>query len=172
MLANGVDFPNPEAERFRHDTTRLWHNEGRGRFAEAAAAVGMDDDGDGRGVVIFDYDDDGDQDVLIAQHEGRALLYRNEGGSARGYLRVRLIGREGNRDALGARVRVRRRAGEPWLLRESIGGSQFLGQSESILHFGLGAYGGPVAELEVRWPDGETTRLRDVESRRMVEIRE
>ena len=172
VLANGVDFPNPEAELFRHDVTRLWHNRGDGSFDDVAAEVGMDDQGDGHGLVVLDYDADGDEDVLIAQHEGRALLYRNDGGNARAWLRVKLVGKRGNRDGLGARVSVRRRVGERPFVRTLVGGSQYLGQSEAVLQFGLGGFEDSLAEVEVRWPSGERTLLEDVTPRQLLVVRE
>jgi hypothetical protein len=172
VLANGVDFPNSEAELFRSDATRLWHNRGDGTFDGVASAVGLDDRGAGQGLSILDYDADGDEDVLIAQHEGRALLLRNDGGNKNAYLRVKLIGKGGNTAALGARVTLRRRAGEPPLVRTLVGGSQYLGQSESIVHFGLGAFEGEVAEIEVQWPTGDRTTLRDVTPRQVLLVRE
>jgi hypothetical protein len=121
---------------------------------------------------VLDFDADGDEDVLIAQHEGRALLYRNDGGNSNSWLRDRLVGARGNRDGLGARVSVRRRAGEPPIVRTLVGGSQYLGQSEPVLHFGLGELEGEVAEVEVRWPGGGRTVMHDVASRRVLTIRQ
>jgi hypothetical protein len=172
VMTNGVDFPNPEAEYFHHDSTRLWRNRGDGGFDEVSAELGIDDESDGKGVVVFDYDRDGDQDVLIAQHGGRALLYRNDGGDENAWLRVQLIGTRSNRDGLGAQLRLRRRPGERPLLREISGGNGFLGQSETVAHFGLGAWDEPLAELRVRWPDGHEQVLHDVEPRQLLVVRE
>jgi hypothetical protein len=165
VMTNGVDFPNDEAALFRSDATRLWRNDGDGAFSEVAADVALDDRGDGRGLLVFDYDDDGDEDLLIVQHEGRPKLYRNDGGNARGWLRVRLRGSASNRDGIGARVSLIRRKGERPLVREIRAGSQFLGQSELVAHFGLGDLAGRVFELRVQWPSGQTRVLRDVPSR-------
>ena len=172
VMANGADFPNPEAELFRSDPTRLWRNLGAGRFEEAGARYGVDDRGDGKGLLVFDYDRDGDQDVLIAQHEARALLYRNEGGERNAWLTVELQGRAANRQGVGARVLVTRAPGERPLLREVSGGNGFLGQSEAVAHFGLGALTQPVHELRVRWPGGREQVLRDVPVRQRLLVRE
>ena len=172
VQANGVDFPNPEAALFRRDVTRLWHNRGDGSFDEVAVETGMDDQADGHGLLVLDFDADGDEDVLIALHEGRALLYRNDGGNARSWLRVKLVGARGNRDGLGASVSVRRRSGEQPLVRTLVGGSQYLGQSEAVLHFGLGTWEGDVAEVEVRWPGGERTVLHGESSRQVLTVRQ
>jgi enediyne biosynthesis protein E4 len=172
VMSNGVDFPNPEAALFRRDPTRLWHNLGGGRFEEVAARVGVDDRGDGKGLLVFDYDRDGDQDLLIAQHEGRALLYRNDGGEQNAWLAVKLKGRASNRHGLGAQLSVTRAPGERALLREVSGGNAFLGQSEAVAHFGLGAWTGMLHELRVHWPSGRTQVLRAVVPRQLLEVRE
>jgi hypothetical protein len=172
VMANGVDFPNPEAERFRHDRTRLWRNRGDGSFDDVGAELGIDDEADGKGIVVFDYDGDGDQDVLIAQHAGRALLYRNDGGEKNAWLRVQLQGTRSNRNGLGAQLRLRRTPGERALLREISGGNGFLGQSEAIAHFGLGAWEGKLYELRVRWPDGHEQVLHDIAPRQVLVVRE
>jgi enediyne biosynthesis protein E4 len=170
VMTNGVDFPNPEAELFRRDPTRLWRNRGGGRFEDAAARVGLDDRSDGKGLLVFDYDRDGDQDLLIAQHEGRALLFRNDGGEQNAWLSVKLQGRANNRDGVGARLLLTRAPGERPLLREVSGGNGFLGQSEAVAHFGLGAWTAPIHELRVRWPDGREQVLRAIAPRQRLEL--
>jgi enediyne biosynthesis protein E4 len=171
-MTNGVDFPNPEAERFRSDTTRLFRNDGDGTFTDVAAAAGVDDRGDGRGLLVFDYDDDGDEDLFVVQHEGAPRLYRNDGGNAQSFLRVRLRGTLGNRDGVGARLLLRRTAREAPRLRELRGGNDFLGQSESVIHFGLGDHEGPVFELRVVWPSGQVQVVRDVPVRTTLTLDE
>jgi enediyne biosynthesis protein E4 len=172
VMTNGVDFPNDEAALFRNDPTRLWRNDGNRRFNELAAELGLDDRGDGRGLLVFDYDNDGDEDLLIVQHEDVPKLYRNDGGDSHAWLRVQLRGTASNRDGVGARVSLRRRSDELPLIREIRGGGQFLGQSEMIAHFGLGAFTGDVFEVRVDWPSGKSRVLRGVPARTTQVIEE
>ena len=66
-------------------------------------------------------------------------------------LLVRLIGKQSNRDGIGARLRLT--TGPRTQMREVKAGSSYLGQNDLRLHFGLGA--ATLAErLEVRWPSG------------------
>lgn len=162
VMTNGVDFPNEEATLFRSDAMRLWRNDGDGAFTEIAELSGLGDRGDGRGLLVLDYDQDGDEDLFAVQHEGSARLFRNEGGNHNAWLRVRLRGTLSNRDAIGARVRLFRRRGEAPLVREIRGGSQFLGQSELVAHFGLGRFEGRVLALHIEWPSGRKQRLHDL----------
>ncbi|MFI5307583.1 MAG: CRTAC1 family protein [Polyangiales bacterium] len=168
VMTNGVDFPYPEAALFRTDPMRLFRNDGNGTFTDVAVELGIDDRGDGKGLLVFDYDDDGDQDLLVVQHEGTPHLYRNDGGNQHAWLRVRLRGTASNRDGVGARLTLVRRLGEAPLVRDLLGGTQFLGQSESVVHFGLGDLEGPVRELQIQWPSGRRQILRNLAPRQTL----
>jgi hypothetical protein len=81
------------------------------RFADITTAGGFGHLQKGHGVAFLDFDNDGDQDVF--EQMGGALLgdkymdalYENPGFSHR-YLVVELFGRDTNRSAIGARIRV------------------------------------------------------------------
>jgi hypothetical protein len=169
VQTNGVDFPNAEADLFTNDATRLWRNRGDGSFDTMGPEV-LDDRGDGKGLLVLDYDEDGDLDIFVAQHEGRPSLFRNDGGNDAAWLRVSLLDDGPNRFGIGARVTVRRRSGEPEQVREIRASGQFLGQNEAVAHFGLGAHDGPVQSVHVRWPDGRTTELHDVDPRQHITV--
>ncbi|HJQ85277.1 MAG TPA: VCBS repeat-containing protein, partial [Candidatus Binatia bacterium] len=98
----------------------LFRNDGDGRFTDVAWVNGADRDEDGRGLSVLDYDRDGRQDLLLRNYRQPAELLRNV-GPARRWLDVRLVGTRSNRDAVGARIRVRTAAG--WQLREVAAGS-------------------------------------------------
>ena len=59
-----------------------------------------------RGADFGDVDNDGDTDVLVVNNSGPARLLLNQVGSRRHWLGLRLLGREGRRDMLEARVEV------------------------------------------------------------------
>jgi hypothetical protein len=168
---DGVSFPNTTKEdHFNADPMRFWDNDGTGRMTERAAEVGLTDRESGKGLLVFDYDGDGDLDVFICNNGGLPRLYRNDGGNAMPWLRVRGIGTTSTSEALGARVWVRVHEGGPQQERELGSVSHYLGQSERIVHFGLGPSATRVAELDVRWPNGEYTRLRDLEPNQTIEL--
>ena len=102
------------------------------------------------------------------------VLYRNDGGNKRDYLRVRLQGTLSNRDAWGAVVTVQPEEGGPTMVRELRGGNNFLSQNEAVLHFGLGEGDGAVHEVRVRWPrpneDGPLQILHDVPRNTVLDI--
>jgi hypothetical protein len=108
----------------------------------------------GRGATYADIDGDADLDVLVTQVGRRPVLLRNEQDLGHHWLRVRLVGRRGNRDAIGARVELE--AGGARQLRQVARTRSYLSQVEPTLTFGLGALdeGAGVGPLRVRWPDG------------------
>jgi hypothetical protein len=108
----------------------------------------------GRGATYADIDGDADLDVLITQAGRRPVLLRNEQELGHHWLRVRLVGRGGNRDAIGARVELE--AGGARQRRQLGPTRSYLSQVEPTLTFGLGALeeGARIGPLRVRWPDG------------------
>ncbi len=140
------------------DPMRLWVNprapEAAGVVAmdELAAASGLTSKAMGRALVTLDYDRDGDLDVFIANFADEPTLYRNDTELGNGWLRVLARGTQSNRDGLGARVTVRRTPESPPQVHEYGGPTYFLGHSERVAHFGLGAGEAPVYEIRVRWP--------------------
>jgi hypothetical protein len=94
---------------------------------------------------------------------------RNDGGNARHYLRLRLIGSRSNRDAIGAKVRVT--AAGKSQIEELRSGTSYLSQNERVLHFGLGA-STRAEKVEIRWPSGKTQALIDVAADQTLTVKE
>jgi hypothetical protein len=106
----------------------------------------------GRGAAYADIDDDGDLDVLLTQVDGPPLLLRNEQTLGHHWLRLRLVGRRCNRDAIGAWVEVTPNGG-PVQRRQVMPTRGYLSQVELPVTFGLGE--ATFAEsVTVLWPDG------------------
>ena len=110
----------------------------------------------GRGSAYADIDGDGDLDVVLTQIAGAPVLLRNEQALGRHWVRTKLIGKSANRDAIGARVRIR--VGNRTLVQQVMPTKGYLSQSELPLTFGLGK-AAAVAEAEVIWPGGSRQRV-------------
>ena len=130
--------------------------------AEIAAGLGRTPRVNGRGLATADYDNDGDVDVAVNSIGGRLQLLRNEGGTRGHWLEVQL-----RTFAPGTVVTAVLSDGRR-LVREVQAGSSYLSSEDPRVHFGLGR-AAVVAQLAVRYPDGTTTRLRNVAVDRIVD---
>ena len=140
---------------------QFFRYEGDGIFADVSAATGVAamPYRVGRGTAFGDYDNDGDVDMFIVNNHGPAVLLRNEGGNRNNWLQVKLIGTKGNRDAVGARIRLK--AGDRIQLREINAGASYLSFNSLTAEFGL-ARETTVDWIEVIWLGGDTERFAGV----------
>lgn len=146
----------------------LFWNQGQGQFVDVGFLTGSNRVEDGRGVAISDFDRDGQLDLVIQNRDRAAVLLMGRGASGN-WLEVQLEGTESNRDALGAVVVSHH--GDRSQARQVSGGSGYLAQSSSVLHFGLGD-AEKVERLEIRWPAGHTQVLENVDANQRLSIRE
>jgi len=73
FLANGATLQNPE----QGGGSRLYENDGKGKFADVTARVGIDVTRWAMGVAVGDYDGDGDDDLYLTCF-GPNVLLRND----------------------------------------------------------------------------------------------
>lgn len=136
----------------------LFRNNGDGTFTEVGFANGADRIEDGRGVAVFDHDGDGRLDLVLRNYAQPAVLLHNR-GEAGHWIAFELRGQRSNRDAVGARLRLR--TGDRWQTRVVATGDGYLSSSSRRQHFGLGAET-RVDEVQIRWPAGIEQILRDL----------
>jgi hypothetical protein len=150
---------------------RLFRNLGSGRFEDVTTRTGdaLTAPGVSRGAAFGDVDDDGDLDVLINDNSGPARLLINQVGARAPWLGLRLVDRNG-RDALGARVEVRR-AGAPPLVRRADAAGSYASASDPRVLVGLGG-GERVEAVLVRWPDGAEETFEPPPLRRYTTLRQ
>lgn len=135
----------------RYDAGRglLLRGDGRGGLTPLPGArSGIAIYGDQRGAAHADYDGDGRLDLVVPQNSGPTRLLHNRGGATG--LRVRLHGRPGNRDGIGAQMRLiyGDRHGP---VREVQAGSGYWSQNSFVQVLGLSQ---PPSAVWVRWPGG------------------
>ena len=155
-----------EATTFRQ-RAQLYLNRGNGLFDEFIPDTGpLTQEMVARSAAYADYDRDGDLDILLTENNGPAHLWRNDQDGGR-FLRVRLQGRQSNRDALGSRVVAV--VGDLKMERRICTGSSYLSQSEKVAVFGLGS-ASVVDTLVVTWPGGRVDRFEGVEAHQEIVI--
>ncbi len=174
FVANGHTYPQadlPAADSQYAQLNSLFENEGNGRLAEvsAQAGSGLALRRVSRGASFADYDDDGDIDIFVLNLNSAPTLLRNDSEKNNHYLLVRTIGRQSNRDGIGARLKLQ--AGGQNQYAEVQSGGSYLSHSDLRVHFGLGE-NQRVDEIEVRWPSGTVQILRDIAVDQVLVVRE
>jgi len=148
----------------------LFENTGRG-FREVAAEHGapLTKSYAGRGLAVGDFDNDGDPDLLLMNVGEPPVLLRNDGGNRNHWLGIKLEGTKSNRDGIGAKVTVT--AGGTRRTRQRLGGTSYASASDPRLLFGLAA-NAKIDEVQVRWPSGSVSILKNVSANQYLTIRE
>ena len=144
----------------------VYRNRGDGTFRERHEIAGLTGEGYHRSLAVADYDDDGDLDLHFGVLSGPNVLYRNDRAAGH-WLKVRLEGTVGNRDAYGAKIRLLAANGPQQ--RELDGGSSFMARHEPIAHFGL-AESEAVDILQIRFLSGLELELRDIAADQTLEL--
>ena len=149
----------------------LYRNLGDLTFAPVQGTTAFDHNWDGRALMTLDYDQDGDMDILITANNGLAALYRNDlAGPNTHWLEVHLD-TSGNPalapEGFGSVVRATTGTVTQHVYISP--GATYLGQSETIAHFGLGA-ATTVDQLEIEWTDGSSTILGSVAADRILTV--
>jgi len=140
---------------------QLFHNTGKGGFAEVAEAAGgcLQLLEASRGAAFGDIDNDGDTDVLVTNNNGPARLFLNQVGNRSHWIGLRLVGEKGGRDMLGARVEIVITKNKILWRRARADGS-YLSASDPRVLVGLGS-DLHVDMVRVHWPDGSVGEMKD-----------
>lgn len=174
LLVNGHVFPEvddlPETDlRYRQPAVLYRNIEGqRFRDISASAGPGILASRAARGLAAADVDNDGQLEILINSQNAPPALLDAEKSVQGSWILLQLEGTRSNRSAIGARVRVESSSGTQY--SEVRGGGSYLSQSDLRLHFGLGE--DERANVEVRWPSGESQLLKQLEAGRLHKIQE
>ena len=150
--------------------TLIFRNNGDGSFVELGKKVGkpFSDPMVGRGAAWGDVENNGKLWLLLTGNTGPARLLKNVTKTDNHWLTLRLIGVKSNRDGIGATVLVRSGGTTRRTMVRS--GSSYLSQSDLRPHFGLGS--STKVDVEVQWPSGAVSLLRDVAADHIWILRE
>ena len=159
----GESFKNPRL---------VYKNLGNGKFRDVSAEMGpgITETFSSRGAAFGDYDNDGGMDVLVLNMNDLPSLLHNVGGNKQHWIKLKLIGTQCNRTAIGARARVI--TGKHFQMDEVNSGTSVMSQNDLRLHFGLGT-AEVVDMIEVKWPTTwKVERFTRIAANQILTIRE
>ena len=166
------DDPSDYSQR---QTNALFSNNGDGSFLDISSDSGVDDPGVGRGVASADFNNDGLSDLFVVNvgdlsgRPGIAKLFQNVSDTTNHWLRIKLVGTNSNRDAIGARIRIT--SGGVTQIREMGSSQSHMSHSVVPVHFGLGS-NIKVDLVEIRWPSGGLQTLSNVPADQILTVTE
>ena len=134
-----------------YERSRVYLNRGVAGWIDVARNVGVNDLYDGRAVAVADLSSRGAQDVIVANQNQPAILYRDYPDSSSHWIGLSLVGTHSNRSAIGAEVVLE--TGDLTQRRVVDGGSGFASQNDRRVHFGLGSREW-VDRIVIHWPSG------------------
>lgn len=151
----------------------MFENQGNLKFSNRASEWGLGEKVFSNGSAYGDLDRDGDLDLVVNNVKETAFVYRNRASELypeRDWLQIGLEGDSLNTFGVGAQVEVS--AGEQHWYAEQMPQRGFQSSMDPTLHFGLGKGVSTIDTLEVRWPDGRTSRRTDVDTNQRLTVRQ
>ncbi|MCE7994665.1 MAG: VCBS repeat-containing protein [Roseivirga sp.] len=144
-------------------------NKGGLQFESVGVDWGLDQSSYSNGSAYADLDNDGDLDLVINNTNQPAFVYKNNARQQNGqhFLKVVLEGTGLNKQALGAKVTVRKDGQR--LTREVMPTRGFQSAVSTELHFGLGATT-QIDGVTVIWPDGQFQTIEQVTPDQVLKI--
>jgi hypothetical protein len=140
---------------FRQKSQLLVNEQGR-RFREVSLISGpyFQRDVLGRGCATADFDLDGDLDIVVQHLNDQASLLQNEIDTTNRSVSIQLIGRNGNRDAIGAKIEMVFPG--HIVVRHRDASSSYLSCNDGLLVVGTGQNHQSVS-VRCSWPCGMMT---------------
>jgi len=149
----------------------LFRNDGTGKFVSVGptSGPGFALKKASRALAVGDLDNDGDLDIVVSNVGATADVLQNEGGNRGNSILVRTVGTRGNRDGIGARLKLS--VGGKTLVRDVRAGSSYLAQNDLRVHFGLGK-AQKADRMEIHWPGGPVEVIENIEANQILTVRQ
>ena len=142
---------------------RMFKNVEGKRFAEITGSSGTGHLQKGHGVAIGDWDNDGDNDIFVEMggavdgDKYHNILFQNP-GQKNHWLTLKLVGKESNRAAIGARIKIIASGERPMTVQRHISTGSSFGANPLRQTIGL-AKAERIDSLEVFWPTSKCTQV-------------
>jgi len=142
-----------------YEPSRVYLNRGLAGWVDVAERVGARDRYDGRAVALADLSNRGALDVIVANQNQPAILYRTYPDSSNNWIAFTLVATKSNRSAIGAEVIIE----TPGVKQRRVvdGGMGFASQNDRRPHFGVGRADW-VERVVIRWPSGDQQVLHNL----------
>jgi enediyne biosynthesis protein E4 len=124
------------------------------KFEDKSKAWGFSEATISNGAIYADLDNDGDLDIITNDLDSPAGIYQNQSETVnkQHYLKIKLEGKGGNTQGIGAKVYVKNGEKLQYLQQQPIRG--FMSSNDPIMHIGLGA-NEKAESVIVIWGNGE-----------------
>jgi hypothetical protein len=171
FAANSDVMDNAElfSSRASKQPNQVYLNATAGRFSESpSSSPDWRKPRAHRGAAFADFDRDGRIDVVVTSLNEPVELLRNNSNPRQHWIAFDLLGKSGNRDAIGARLKVTTVSGtSQWNhVTTSVG---YASSSSKRVHFGLGSEE-RASRVEIRWPSGKVQFLENVAADRLISV--
>jgi hypothetical protein len=151
-------------------SNQLFRNLGNGKYGEVSQETGIAEGKRvSRGAAFGDLFNDGRTHVVVNVLRGQPLVLKNECAPNAHWLELDLHAASGNPQAIGARIQLK--AGGLMQRRDVKTCGSYASSSDPRPLFGLGT-ATQVDELVIRWPSGQTTKMKGPPIDRVVRIDE
>lgn len=147
----------------------VFQNKGDMTFDNVTESWGISEPSCSNGAAYADLDNDGDLDLLVNNVNQPAFVYENKSDvhSINHFLSIKLRGKQGNLDGIGALVKITTTSGEQF--HEQFQSRGYESSVDQIIHFGLGTHDS-INKVEVWWPDNSYQVLNNVKANQLMEI--
>jgi hypothetical protein len=143
----------------------FFKNENGQDFKEASSEFGLNLKGFSNGSAYGDLDNDGDLDLVVNNVNAPVSVYRNN--TTGNSIGIRLKG-ETNTHGIGSKIRVRSVANEYYYEQQPVRGFQSSMDSKIV----IGLHSEDPVDIEVLWPEGKISTLKNLKANQTVEIEE
>lgn len=144
-------------------------NNGNLSFANKAEEWGLATPSFSNGAAYGDLDNDGDLDLIVNNVNSQLFVYKNKSSERKGfhYIKFKLNGEQGNKDAIGTKIYVHQKARIQML--QQMPNRGFESSVDLRLVFGLGKHAA-IDSVTILWPNDKQQVMKAVKADSMYTV--